>query len=51
MHYKFRGLSLPIAEIDPFLSGSSFDVLHVGSEIDIGKEDIPEDLEIWVFAL
>jgi len=50
MHYKFGGLSLPIAEIDPFLAKNNFDVLHVGSEIDIEKEDLPEDLEIWVFT-
>jgi len=50
MHYKFGGLSLPIAEIGPFLAKNNFDVLHVGSEIDIEKEDLPEDLEIWVFT-
>ncbi len=50
MHYKFGGLSLPIAEIDPFLAKNNFDVLHVGNEINIEKEDLPEDLEIWVFT-
>ena len=51
MHYKFGGLSLPIAEIDPFLAKNNFDVLHVGNEIDIEREDMPENPEIWVFTL
>ena len=51
MHYKFGGLSLPIAEIDPFLAKNNFDVLHVGNEIDIEREDLPENPEIWVFTL
>ncbi len=50
MHYKFGGLSLPIAEIDPFLAKNNFDVLHVGNEIDIEREDLPENPEIWVFT-
>ena len=51
MHYKFGGLSLPIAEIDPFLAKNNFDVLHVGNEINIEREDMPENPEIWVFTL
>lgn len=51
MHYKFGGLSLPIAEIDPFLAKNNFDVLHVGNEINIEREDLPENPEIWVFTL
>ena len=51
MHYKFGGLSLPIAEIDLFLAKNNFDVLHVGNEIDIEREDLPENPEIWVFTL
>ena len=50
MHYKFGGLSLPIAEIDPFLAKNNFDVLHVGNEIDIERGDMPENPEIWVFT-
>ncbi|MCK4348005.1 MAG: MBL fold metallo-hydrolase [Thermoplasmatales archaeon] len=50
MHYKFGGLSLPIAEIDPFLAKNNFDVLHVGNEIDIEREDLPENPEIWIFT-
>jgi hypothetical protein len=29
----------------------NFDVLHVGNEINIGREDMPENPEIWVFTL
>jgi len=50
MHYKFGGLSLPIAEIDPFLAKNNFDVLHVGNEINIERGDLPENPEIWVFT-
>jgi len=50
MHYKFGGLSLPIAEIDLFLAKNNFDVSHVGNEIDIEREDLPENPEIWVFT-
>jgi len=51
MHYKFGLLSLPSAEIDPVLAKNNFDVLHVGNEIDIEREDMPENPEIWVFTL
>ncbi len=51
MHYKFGGLSLPISEVDSFLLKSSIRILHVGNEMDIEREDLPDDLEIWVFTL
>ena len=51
MHYKIGGLSLPVAGIDPFLEKNEYKVIHVGSEIDIEKEDLPEDPEVWVFTL
>jgi len=51
MHYKIGGLSLPIEGIDPFLEENKYKVLHVGNEIDIEKEDLPEDPEIWTFTL
>ena len=51
MHYKIGGLSLPIAGIDSFLEGSIFTVSHVGNEIDIEKEDLPEEPEVWTFTL
>lgn len=51
MHYKIHGLSLPISGVDPFLAKNKFKVLHVGNQIDIEKEDLPEEREIWVFSL
>jgi L-ascorbate metabolism protein UlaG (beta-lactamase superfamily) len=51
MHYKIGGLSLPISGIDPFLTKSKYKVTHVGNEIDIEKEDLPTEPEIWTFTL
>lgn len=51
MHYKIGGLSLPIAGIDPFLERNKYKVLKVGNEIDIEKEDLPRDPEVWTFTL
>ena len=51
MHYKIGGLSLPISGIDPFLAQAKNKVIHVGNEIDIEKEDLPTEAEIWAFTL
>lgn len=51
MHYKIGGLSLPIAGLDPFLAQAKHKVIHVGNEIDIEKEDLPTETEIWTFTL
>jgi len=51
MHYKIGGLSLPIAGIDAFLEQNPYNVIHVGNEIDIEKEDLPDDPEVWTFTL
>jgi len=51
MHYRIGGLSIPIAGIDPFLNKSKYKVLKVGNEIDIEKEDLPSEPEIWTFTL
>ena len=51
MHYKIGGLSLPIAGIDPFLEKNKYKVLPVGNEIEIDKEDLPEEPEVWTFTL
>jgi L-ascorbate metabolism protein UlaG (beta-lactamase superfamily) len=50
IHYKIEGLSLPIADIDMFLERSTYKTLKVGNEIDIEKEEIPKEPEIWVFT-
>jgi L-ascorbate metabolism protein UlaG (beta-lactamase superfamily) len=51
MHYRIEGLSLPIAGVDQFLERSDYKVLKVGSEIDIEKDDLPKQPEVWVFTL
>jgi L-ascorbate metabolism protein UlaG (beta-lactamase superfamily) len=51
MHYKIGGLSLPIAGLDPFLDKKKYKVIKVGNEIDIEKDDLPSEPEIWTFTL
>jgi L-ascorbate metabolism protein UlaG (beta-lactamase superfamily) len=51
MHYKFEGLSIPISTVDEFLEKSPFQILRVGNEIDIEKNELPEEPEVWVFTL
>jgi len=51
MHYKIGGLSIPIAGLDSFLEKNKYKVLRVGNEIDIEKEDLPREPEIWTFTL
>ena len=51
MNYKIGGLSLPIDGVDPFLEKNIFKTLKVGNEIDIEKEDLPSEMEIWTFTL
>jgi len=51
MHYKIHGLSLPISGVEPFLEKSKYKVIHVGNEIDIEREEIPKEREVWVFTL
>ncbi|RLF37737.1 MAG: Zn-dependent hydrolase [Thermoplasmata archaeon] len=51
MHFKVHGLSLPISDVEPFLNKDRSRVVHVGNEIDIEKEELPKEMEIWVFSL
>lgn len=51
MHYKISGLSIPLAGVDSFLDQSQIHVARVGNEIDIEKDDIPQEQEVWVFTL
>jgi len=51
MHYKIGGLSLPIAGIDGFLKQNRYKTIPVGNEIDIEKEDLPDEPEVWTFTL
>jgi len=52
MHYRVGGLSLSIKPVDPFLEEANEDsIVRVGNEIDFEREDLPDDLEVWVFTL
>jgi L-ascorbate metabolism protein UlaG (beta-lactamase superfamily) len=51
MHYRIEGLSLSIAGIDQFLEHNHYKVLKVGNEIDIEKDELPKEPEVWVFTL
>jgi L-ascorbate metabolism protein UlaG (beta-lactamase superfamily) len=51
MHYRVEGLSIPLADIDPFLEKKHIKIRKVGNEIDIEKDEIPKDPEVWVFSL
>lgn len=51
MHFKIEGLSLPIAGVDLFLEHNKYKILKVGNEIDIEKDELPKDPEVWVFTL
>jgi L-ascorbate metabolism protein UlaG (beta-lactamase superfamily) len=51
MHYRIEGLSIPIAGVDPFLEKNRYKILKVGNEIDIEKDELPKEPEVWVFTL
>jgi L-ascorbate metabolism protein UlaG (beta-lactamase superfamily) len=52
MHYRVGGLSLSIKPVDFFLENTdSESIVRVGNEMDFESEDLPDDLEIWVFTL
>ncbi len=53
MHYKVGGLSLPIERVDSFLDKARdyCEIRHVANEIEIEKEDLPDEKEVWVFTL
>jgi L-ascorbate metabolism protein UlaG (beta-lactamase superfamily) len=51
MHYRIDGLSISIAGIEPFLEKNRYKILRVGNEIDIEKDELPKEPEIWVFTL
>jgi len=51
MHFRIGGLSLSIQTVDGFLAGVPENrVRRVGNEVDLEKEDLPEDTEYWVFS-
>ncbi len=51
MHYRIEGLSMPIAGLDPFLERNNYKILKVGNEMDIEKDELPKEPEVWVFTL
>ncbi len=52
MHYKIEGLSLPIDRLDKFLDLiEDMEIVYVANEVEITKDDLPENTEIWVFSL
>ncbi len=51
MHYRIEGLSIPLAGIDSFLEKNHYKIRKVGNEIDIEKDELPKDPEVWVFSL
>lgn len=52
MHYRVGGLSLSIKPVDFFLKEAAEEsIVRVGNEMDFEYEDLPENLEIWVFTL
>jgi len=51
MHYKIPGLSLPLSGVEHFLEKNTYKILNVGNEIEIEKNELPDEPEIWVFNL
>lgn len=52
MHFRVGGLSLSIAPVDGFLEKASEDLIHrVGNEIELTKDDIPDEQQVWVFSM
>jgi L-ascorbate metabolism protein UlaG (beta-lactamase superfamily) len=51
MHYKIGGLSIPIDGVEGFLGKKQHKIFKVGNEVEINKDDLPEELEIWTFTL
>lgn len=51
MHYKIGGLSIPINGIEGFLEETDYKIFKVGNEIEVKKEDLPDETEIWTFTL
>lgn len=50
MHFRIGGLSIPVADIDQFLSMvPDENVAYIGNSVEIFKDDLPETKECWVF--
>lgn len=53
MHYRIAGLSLSIKPVKNFIeiSEKESEVIHVGNEIELEINDLPDTLNIWVFSM
>ncbi|WP_048103924.1 MBL fold metallo-hydrolase [Aciduliprofundum sp. MAR08-339] len=52
MHYKITGMSLGIAPVDEFLKLFRKDqVEYVGNSIYVTRDDLPKEMQVWVFTL
>ncbi len=52
MHYKLPGMTLGIEPLDHFISQFPREkVEYVGNSISFTREDLPRDMEVWVFTL
>lgn len=50
MHYRFGGLTIPVADVDQFLEMIPPEYIdYVGNSIDITKDELPDRKECWVF--
>jgi len=50
MHFRLGGISLPLKPVSAFTDLADI-VVKVGNEIDIIDEELPDELETWVFGL
>ncbi len=51
MHYRWGSLSISVQTIEPFLEGIPEEqVLGVGNEVELVKEELPPGTEYWVFS-
>jgi L-ascorbate metabolism protein UlaG (beta-lactamase superfamily) len=50
MHYRVGGLSIPVNSVDNFLDSVDHDIEHVGNEMDLSSDELPERTEVWVFS-
>ncbi len=52
LHYKLPGMSLGIAPLDEFLKLFPQDSIeYVGNSVVLGRRDLPENMQVWVFTL
>lgn len=50
MHYRIGGLTIPVADIDQFLSMiPKENVAYMGNSVEVFKDELPETKECWVF--